>query len=78
MPDTITQDTPIKFAVGRRTTNRLQCAGETRGGCAFEIDVPVHRQLCAWCGKVLGVVLNTSGDSHGICKDCAKEQMEGE
>lgn len=34
--------------------------------------------LCAWCGKYLKTIdgKGTSGDSHGICKECFQKQID--
>ena len=33
------------------------------------------RIICAWCDKDLGPY-NGEGDTHGICADCLKKQLD--
>jgi hypothetical protein len=45
--------------------------------CIQDILNENYRLICGWCGKVMGDLgPEFQGDSHGICPDCYKKQMD--
>ena len=40
-------------------------------------EVKMVKIICAYCGKIIGTQESrTGGDSHGMCPDCFKREME--